>query len=244
MRQTPLKLLAALGGLVALAGCATCRDPLASDAPRILGVEARQLDKVLDQTEDKVEKNYEPMTILQRAEAYFRKDEPIEAQAEYQRFLDLHPLHPLADYAQYKLAMSSYCQIRTIDRDPEPAEKALTAFQKLLSNYPKTAYAEPAREKSAEIQEGLARHQVYVARFYYRKGAYPAAIARLQRVVEQHPGEPVTAEALLYLAAALKAAGEDAKAEAALERLLKDFPDMGKNDQVEKLRRELKGSES
>jgi outer membrane protein assembly factor BamD len=244
MRHSRFRLIAAVGGLLALAGCATCKDPLAADAPRILGVEAKQLDKVLDQTEDKVEKNYEPMMILQRAEAYFRREEPIEAQAEYQRFLDLHPLHPLADYAQYKLAMSSYCQIRTIDRDPEPAEKALTAFQKLLSNYPKTAYADTAREKIGEIQEGLARHEVYVGRFYYRKGAYPAAIARLQRVVEQHPGEPVSADALLVLVAALKAAGEDAKAEAALERLLTDFPDMRNDPQVEKLRRELKTTES
>lgn len=233
-----------LGVVLALAGCATCKDPLAADATRLLGVQPKELDKVIDQTDDKVEKNYEPMMILRRAEAYFRKDEPIEAQAEYQRFLDLHPLHPLADYAQYKLAMSSYCQIRTIDRDPEPAEKALTAFQKLLSNYPKTAYAEPAREKLGEIQDGLARHEIYVGRFYFRKGAYPAAIARLERVVEQHPREPVTIEALLYLAAALNAAGERAKAEAALERLLADFPELRDDARVERLRRELKDSAS
>lgn len=223
-----------------LAGCATCKDPLSADVHAALGVTSKDLDKVLDKTDKQIERNYEPVTILKRAEAHFKKEEFIEAQIEYERFLDLHPLHTMADFAQYKIATSWYCQIRTIDRDPDPARNALVAFERLRANFPDSRYAQASAEKIAEIRDGLAQYGVYVGRFYYKRGSYPAAIARFEQVLVDYPGEPARGEAMWYLALSLAAADRTAEARAALERLLESFPEYKNRSAVSRLRNRLK----
>src|SRR5438093_9061916 len=74
---------------------------------------------------DTVEKNYDPNVIMKRAESFFEKEDYAEAIIEYQHFLDLHRIHTLSPYAQYKLAESHFKMFKTIDRDPEPVYKAL-----------------------------------------------------------------------------------------------------------------------
>src|SRR5947199_3992828 len=76
---------------------------------------------------DTVEKNYDPNVIMKRAESFFEKEDYPEAIIEYQHFLDLHRIHVLAPYAQYKLAQSQFKIAKTIDRDLEPVYKALEA---------------------------------------------------------------------------------------------------------------------
>src|SRR5689334_3209078 len=57
---------------------------------------------------DTVEKNYDPNVIMKRAESFFEKEDYAEAIIEYQHFLDLHRVHTLAPYAQFKLAESHF----------------------------------------------------------------------------------------------------------------------------------------
>ena len=61
--------------------------------------------------------------LLDEASRFYFKGDFIEARGEYKRFLELHPTHPLAAFAQYRIGMCDFYQIGGVDRDPSPTEK-------------------------------------------------------------------------------------------------------------------------
>jgi outer membrane protein assembly factor BamD len=179
------------------------------------------MTKMVDQS---VEKNYDAMTLLERADTFYRKDNFIEAAPEYERFLGLYPNHRYSDYAQFKLGLSYYKQRLTIDRDPEYAGKAMIAFENVFTRYPNSSYAEPAKQRWNECRAHLARYGVYVGRFYYKQGQYSAAIARFENVTATYSDVPVAGEAFYYLALSYKKSGEEKKAKEALKNLIEKYP--------------------
>jgi outer membrane protein assembly factor BamD len=211
----------ALAVLLTGAGCGTPNDPLGADIRKELGVTKNSAEE----TKDDVKRNYDPKVILKRAEALYQQEEYIEAVGEYQHFLDLHPLHEWADYAQLKLGLSYFQQFTTIDRDPEPEQKALESFQKLLTTYPNTKYADEARKRISICQERLARYQFYVGHFYYKQAAYPAAIHRFEQILTTYPNDPVIADTLYYLALAYEQSGKAEQALSHLQDLIVKYPD-------------------
>lgn len=201
--------------------CGTTNDPLGADIRKELGVTKTSAEE----TKDSLERNYDPKVILKRAEALYQEGEYIEAVGEYQHFLDLHPLHEWADYAQLKLGLSYFRQFATIDRDPGPVQKALESFQKLLTTYPNTKYADEARKSIASCNERLARYQFYVGRFYFKQEAYPAAIHRFEQVLSAYPADPIAADSLYYLALSYEQQGKAELAVSRLQNLVEKFPD-------------------
>lgn len=221
-----------VGGLVLLltlsisAGCGTPNDPLGADIRKQLGV----TKNTAEETKDSLELSYDPNVILKRAEALYMQGENIEATGEYQHFLDLHPLHQWADYAQLKLAMSYDREFTTIDRDTMPVEKALEAYQKLLTTYPNSPYADEAKKRIAVCRQRIAGHQFYVGHFYYRQGAYPAAVFRLEQILATYPEEPVAQDSLFYLALSYREQGKVDQAADRLRDLISKYPN-GRYDQ-------------
>jgi outer membrane protein assembly factor BamD len=211
----------ALAVLLTGAGCSTPNDPLGADIRKELGVTKNSAEE----TKDDVKRNYDPKVILKRAEALYQQGDYIEAVGEYQHFLDLHPLHEWADYAQLKLGLSYFQQFTTIDRDPEPDQKALESFQKLLTTYPNTKYADEARKRISVCQERLAQYQFYVGHFYYKQEAYPAAIHRFEQILTTYPNDPVVADTLYYLALAYERSGKAEQALSHLQDLIVKYPD-------------------
>ncbi len=180
--------------------------------------------KILEATEGSLEKSYDPLTLIKRAEAYYRDKSYIEAAGEFQRFLDLHPLHRLSGYVHFKLGMSYFHQIRAIDQDQEPLQKALHTFQNFLVKYPVSPYFELALEKASICQERLAAYQVYVGRFYFKRKSYPAAVSRFQVVLRDFNETPSVSDALFYLALSYRLSGAPEKAVLAFQELLTRFP--------------------
>ncbi|MBI3995365.1 MAG: outer membrane protein assembly factor BamD [Nitrospirae bacterium] len=202
-------------------GCAASHDPLGAEIREALGVTKSSAEE----TKDTIELTYDPKVILKRAEALYQEEAYIEAIGEYQHFLDLHPLHEWADYAQLKLGLSYFQQFTTIDRDSEPVQKALGSFQKLLTTYPNTSYAGEAQKRIAVCRERLARHELYVGRFYYKQAAYPAAIRRFEQILSVYPNDPVAADSLYYLALSYEQEGKAGQAVLHLQDLIAKFPD-------------------
>jgi outer membrane protein assembly factor BamD len=181
-------------------------------------------EKILEATEGSLEKSYDPLTLLKRSEAYYRDKSYIEASGEYQRFLDLHPLHRFAGYAHFKLGMSYFHQIRSIDQDQEPLQKALHAFQNLLAKYPDSPYTTLAKEKINFCRERLAAYQFYVGRFYYKKNSYPAAVSRFQGILKDFKDTPTITGALYYLGRSYQLSGIPEKATLTFQELITEYP--------------------
>jgi outer membrane protein assembly factor BamD len=234
--------LALLGLLLSwlLTGCATEKDTVGSEIRNLLGIDA---DTTVS-TEDTIEQRYEPLAIMKRAESFYGKKNYIEAAGEYQRFLELHPLHRLAPYAQFRLAMSHFKQLNTIDRDSEPLQKAMQAFQKLVQVYPNSPYVAEAKAKLTVCRERLARYQLYIGNFYHKRGDYPAAVYRYNKVIQEYGDLEVAAEAFYRLALSYQRLGNTAQAQSALRLLLEKYPESDYGGQANGLMQQLNGKKA
>lgn len=175
------------------------------------------------------DKSYDAALMLRIADTYFGDEKYDEALVEYQAFLNFHPVNKDAVYAQYQIAMCSFKQMTTIDRDPEPTRAALREFQTLLRKYPKSIYDEPAKKNMSLCLDRLSEYELYVGRFYHKKGAYKAATGRLDKLLLTYPGSSAEKDALYYDGLSYLELNERDRARAAFETLIKKYPSMKGN---------------
>jgi outer membrane protein assembly factor BamD len=173
---------------------------------------------------DTIEKNYDPNVIMKRAEAFFEKEEYPEAIIEYQHFLELHRIHTLAPYAQFKLGESHFKMVKTIDRDPDPVYKALESYQKLLQDFPNSRWQADAEDRIRACNDVLAQAAFFVGEFYYRRESYLAAAYRFESILEKYPDMPVAGDALYYAALTYQELGAHDWAQEKLTLLASRFP--------------------
>jgi len=167
---------------------------------------------------------HDPLVLLTRADKLYDKRNYMEAAMTYERFLELHHLHPKADYAQFRLGLSDLKQFRSIDRDMEPVTKALKAFQSFLVAYPDSQYATEVRAYQRTCRLYLGESDLYIGRFYFRKGVYPAAISRFEEVIKEYGDLPVGEESLYLLGQAYAATGDQEQARKRLQQLVTQYP--------------------
>jgi outer membrane protein assembly factor BamD len=146
---------------------------------------------------------------LDKAWAQFKTNEPVQAIATLDRFIKLHPASPALDYALYLKGLvnfndnlglfSSLAQQDLAERDPKQAKESFEAFRELVVRFPNSKYAEDGRLRMAFIKNSLARSDVHVARFYFKRGAYVAAINRAQATVQEYRDVPAVEEALFIM---------------------------------------------
>jgi outer membrane protein assembly factor BamD len=140
-----------------------------------------------------------PEALMGLADAMYGDKRYEEAKFQYRRFLELFPANPEAAKAQFNSAMCSFQRMKDIDRDQSTTQEAVQEFQRLIQSYPRSSYVDAAKEKLLASRERLAEYELYVGRFYYRQGAYPAAIGRLTGLLKVYPEVSVADEALFLL---------------------------------------------
>lgn len=138
-------------------------------------------------------------SILMQAYAQYQRSAYPESIAAAQRFIQLHPGHQDAAYAQYLIALNHYEQINDIRRDPTAAKKSLEELEEVVRRYPNTPYAQDAAGKASLARDILAGKEMDVGRYYQRKKSYLAAINRYKTVVEKYQTSTQTPEALYRL---------------------------------------------
>ncbi len=146
---------------------------------------------------------------LDLAYAHWRSGERAEALAAIERFIKLNPSSPALDYALYLRGvinfnddigiMGSLAGQDLAERDSKASRDAYQAFRQLVTQFPDSAYAEDARLRMDYILNTLAEYELYVARYYFRRGAYVAAVNRAQQAVIDFEGAPATEEALYIM---------------------------------------------
>ncbi len=168
---------------------------------------------------------YKAIAQLNIAESLHLEKNYLEARFEYHKFLELYPLHPLASRAQYQIGMCSLQQVQRYDRDQRQTQEALRAFRHLRRKYPQDPLVADAEAHIHTLRRRLAEHEMSVARFYYRKGAYHAAIGRLLNLIQVHPTAPDLDVALYLLAASYRAEENFAKAQRVFRMIVDRFPE-------------------
>ena len=146
---------------------------------------------------------------LEKAYAQFKDGQKTEAIATLERFMRLHPASPAIDYALYmkglinfndELGLFSFLSRQDLsERDQKAAKEAFESFNELVTRFPNSRYAPDARARMRYTVNALAQYEVHVARYYYNRGAYVAAINRAQQALSDYRDAPALEEALYIL---------------------------------------------
>lgn len=171
---------------------------------------------------------------LDLAYVYWRSGERAQALATIERFIKLNPSSPALDYALYLRGvinfnddmgvMGSLAGQDLSERDPRASRDSYLAFKQLVEQFPDSSYAEDARVRMDYIVNTLADYELHVARYYFRRGAYVAAVNRAQQVVVDFEGAPATEEALFIMVQGYDRLGLDTLRDDANRVFQKNFP--------------------
>jgi outer membrane protein assembly factor BamD len=152
---------------------------------------------------------YADQAQLELIYAHYSSGEADAAIATANRFIRLHPQHRNVDYAYYMLGMASFTKdkgmferVMPVDiskRDPGAARESLANFTQLLNRYPDSNYAADAKKRMLYLRNHLARYEIHVANYYFKRGAYVAAVGRGRYVLENFPQSPATPDALAVM---------------------------------------------
>jgi outer membrane protein assembly factor BamD len=187
------------------------------------------------------------------ADAFFGESSAeslILAANEYSEFLRFYPTHERADYAQYRLAMTSFEQMRAPERDQTNTRDALRELDVFRANYPQSDLLPEVEMKWREARNLLSEATYLVGRHNLRRGAYRGAFSRFQEVLEDDPGYARRDLLYFYLAETwtksdnpnTEADDQNTRAQAIqnLERLLDEFPESDRRDEAAQRLEDLK----
>ena len=152
---------------------------------------------------------YAQQSILDLAFAYYDFGQKDDAIAECDRFIDLYPNHPNLDYAYYLRAISNlekeqpfFQEILGQDiskYDVTRLKQAYDDFLLISNKFRGSKYAADAQNRLIFLRNAMANHEVYIAKYYLKRGAFLASSERAKYMLETYPGAPASKDALIVL---------------------------------------------
>jgi len=142
---------------------------------------------------------------------------------EFREFLSFYPTHKRAHYAQYKLAMSHFYQMRSPMRDQTETRDAIRELQSYVTRYPNEPLIGEARQHLREAKDRLANWDLGVAEHYYRIKWYPGAVGRLDPLIKGDPEFTSRDKAYYIMGESLAKGGRPAEALPYFDRIVKEF---------------------
>jgi len=143
---------------------------------------------------------------LESAYAQYRLGAWTSSSASADRFINQYPRHPHVGYAYYVKGLATFGRATddvggflAVDgarRNAGPARESFFAFSRLINQYPNSPWAADAEKRMIFLRERLARHEIYVVRFYLKRRAWLGAAKRAKSIVEEYQGTAVVPEAL------------------------------------------------
>lgn len=177
---------------------------------------------------------YAQQAQLEVAYAHYKQMEPASAIAACDRFIRLHPNHPNVDYAYYlkglvnfneDLGLLGHVAMQDLtERDPKAAKESFDSFRDLVTKFPDSKYSVDATARMKYLVNALAAHEVHVADYYMRRGAYVAAVNRVQTAIKTYPDAPTNEKALFILVKAYDLLGMNDLRDDAERVMRKNFP--------------------
>ena len=182
--------------------------------------------------------------------AYYMNSQFEASESAAQRFINLHPRHSHTGYAYYMKGLaaftddaglfSRYFQSDLFKREIIMAQRSFDELSDFISRYPNSKYVPHAKQRMIYLRNLLAEHEIYVAKFYMKRGAYLAAVGRAKYVIEHLPKTPQTPYAISILIEAYEILGYPELKDANLKILNSNFPDFDINQNLSVKKRSWK----
>jgi outer membrane protein assembly factor BamD len=176
--------------------------------------------------------------------AYYKNGEPEAAVDAAIQFERENPTHPRVDYALYMQGLAKFSGQHTkmhrffrfdlSKRPPVNARESFSAFSRLVQRYPDSRYAPDARQRMVFLRNRLAKHENHVANYYFRRGAYAAALNRAKFAMETFDGAPAVADSLFIMIVSYEQLGMKDLAQSTQRVLDANYPDAERPKQIKK----------
>ncbi|MFZ4874306.1 outer membrane protein assembly factor BamD [Janthinobacterium sp. Mn2066] len=178
--------------------------------------------------------NYALQAQMEIAYAYYKSGDQAQALAAVERFIKLHPNHANVDYMYYLRGLISFNDQLSFlnflyeqdptERDPKATREAFAAFKQLVDKFPNSKYTPDALARMHYLIDAMAKYEVHVARYYYRRGAYLAAANRAQGTISDFSASPAIEEALFIMYRSYDKLGMTDLRDDTLRVLTKNYP--------------------
>lgn len=173
---------------------------------------------------------YARLSELRLADIAFRQEKFAEATAQYKSFARDYPSDAEVPYARYRVVRGQFLQSGSSVFQPPLEERDLgsvrSAYQSIHSfiadypNYPRRVELDYMLEVVTGV---LARHELYVARFYLARDEYRPAIDRVRYALSRYGGSGLDAEAVTLMGETYLKMNDREKAKAAFQRVLSQY---------------------
>jgi outer membrane protein assembly factor BamD len=171
-------------------------------------------------------------------------DNIVLAMNEYREFLSFYPTNKRADYAQYKLGMTHFKQMRAAERDQSETRDAIREFQIFIARYPMSPLLPEAQARLRESLDRIAEADYHVGLFYYRQKWYAGSIDRFSKLLKTDPEYSNRGDVYFYLAESYVKAKLQAQALPYYDKLVTEFPKNEHLQDAQKRIAELKATQA
>nr|WP_281289432.1 outer membrane protein assembly factor BamD [Reinekea thalattae] len=178
--------------------------------------------------------DYAKAASLDLIYAYYQTGDFDSALVEADRFIRLNPERTEVEYADFVRSMcffELYMENRGLFKLSDPsirsgaeATNAFSALSSFLRAYPSSDYRTDLLSAMVVLKDSIARHELMIAEFYIRKGAWIAAAERARTVIDHYPGVSTTADALVILIEAYDQLEQPEDKAIALTQLTTHYP--------------------
>ncbi|MEZ4374581.1 MAG: outer membrane protein assembly factor BamD [Polyangiaceae bacterium] len=174
---------------------------------------------------------YARLAELRIADAAYHQDKYAEAIAGYKAFVSDYPNDPEVPYARLRIVKGLFAQTSDTfllppleERDLANVSDAYVELNKFLADFPGHEDRQELDYMLEVVTGLLARHELYVARFYLREDRFEAAVARAQYALRNFEGSGLEAEAMVLLGETYLKMKKRKLAEASFRRVLQQYP--------------------
>jgi outer membrane assembly lipoprotein YfiO len=169
---------------------------------------------------------YRPDAKLGVGDTYLEEggaDNLVFAMNEFREFLSFYPRSPRADYAQYKLAMTHFRQMRAAPRDQTETRDAIKEFQAFVVRFPDSKLMPEVKAKLRDAQDRVAESDYLIGMYYYRQKWYLGSIDRFSSLLKSDPEYTSRDSVYFYLAESYVKSKRVAQALPLYEKLVSEF---------------------
>jgi outer membrane protein assembly factor BamD len=188
---------------------------------------------------------------LRMADAEFGAGHYLQAIDSYKMFIKFHPTHEMVSngYGRFRIGESYYKMLPSdfwllppsYEKDQSATQDAHRELHGFLRKYPKSPFVKRANKMIKKAAHRLARHEWYVARFYWDRGKPMGTVLRLRRITERYPGVGFDEEALWLLGRAYVKVDMPDRARKTWQKLIEQFPSHGRAKDARSAIRKLPG---
>jgi outer membrane protein assembly factor BamD len=177
---------------------------------------------------------YTEQALVETAYAQFKRGSNEDAISTIDRFIRTYPTHRNIAYLYYlrglvnsnrdTVFLQKVWSLDASRRDLSTPEQAYNDFKIVTDRYSSSRYADDARARMVELRNLFARHELDVALYYLRRGAWVSAADRATSMLETYPQAANQNDAVAILAEAYTRLGNKALADDARRVLEKNDP--------------------